>query len=461
MNNPVDLAHRLSRMIIGRRGDIATNVSYYKGTEGRMRFASEEFKDYFERRFSGFSDNWCMPVAQAPIERIQFLGIRPQESTDADKATARTWERNDASRGLTEALTMMTVAKRAYGLVSPTSAGARITFEHPDSAAVLHDPVTRERIAGLTVWADDRYELAELQTPSWVYPLRREKMALSGGARVAPGVDGWDFHPSKEARRNPLGAVGLVEFQNHALLDNDPISDIAGVMAMQDSINLVWAYLLNALDYASLPARLVTGIDVPQEPVLDDAGQQVGTRPIELERLIKERILFLGPDAKAEEWSAANLEVFSKVIEQGIEHIAAQTRTPPTYLSASASNVPATGYELSEAGLVSKTNERIGYATPVVREINRLAAVADGDLSRAEAVAAGKVLWRKPQYRSEEQLMDGLQKLGNAGFPFQWIAEEYGLSPAEVQRVMTMKRDELADPYLDALGTKIDAAEVG
>jgi hypothetical protein len=410
------LATLLSQKIMNRRSEIATNVRYYKGTEGRMKFASDEFKEYFERRFSGFSDNWCMPVAQAPIERANHLGIRLPGEQSFDAGLARVWERNDAERGLSEALLMMTVAKRSYGLVSPSDKGARITFEHPDSAAVIYDGQTRERRAGLAIWQDDTTEYASLYLPDSVLSLRRVKSGSNAGERyVPPGVD-WDFDDSSGSVevRNPFGAVPLVEFRNQALLDDDPISDIAGVRAMQDSINLVWAYLLNALDVASLPGRVITGSDAPREPILDDQGQETGmSRPMELDKLVHDRITFLPGDAKIAEWTAANLDVYSKVIEHAIEHVAAQTRTPAHYLIAGG-NTPATGYELSEAGLVSKASERINYATPSVRELYRLAALADSKPDLADQVSEAKVLWKKPQFRSESQLMDGLGKMRTA-----------------------------------------------
>lgn len=453
------LAALLSTKIRDRRGEIATNVSYFKGVEGRMRFASEEFRDYFQKRFVGFSDNWCMPVAQAPIERANHLGIRLPGELTFDADLARTWERNDANRGLSEALLLMTVAKRSFGLVSPTSTGARITFEHPDSAAVIYDAITRERRAGMALWQDDKSEYGELQLPGSILSVKRNKVALTAGERyVPPDAEGWMFDDTRGAVevRNPLGVVPLVEFRNQALLDDDPISDIAGVIAMQDSINLVWAYLLNALDFASLPARVVLNSDVPKEPILDETGQVVGSRPVELDKLIKDRIMFLpGEASKIAEWTAANLDVYSKVIEHAIEHVAAQTRTPAHYLIAGG-NTPATGYELSEAGLVSKSAERINYATPTVRELYRLSALADGDTAKADRIAEAKVLWRKPQFRSESQLMDGLGKMRTAGFPFQWIAEEYGLSPSEVDRVMQMVKDEQSDPTMQQIARDLN-----
>lgn len=438
------LASRLN----ARRPDIQENIEAFKGETARMRFASEEFRSYFERRFKGFVDNWCMPVAQAPIERMHHIGFRLPDKLGAEDTLARIWDANDADLGLSEALMLMTVARRSFALVSPGTPRPRITFEHPDSAIVSYDPVTRERREGFTTWQDDTVEYGVYYTPEMVAYVRRAKLDIASGSRVAVPAGSWDIDSARRnpVQVNPLGVVPLVEFRNLTLLDNDPISDIAGVKSMQDAINLVWAYLLNALDYASLPARVVTGSDAPKVPVLDENGQIVGTRPLELDLIVKDRVLFLPSEtAKIQEWSAANLDVFSKVIEHAVEHIAAQTRTPPHYLIASSSNTPATGYELAEAGLVSKAGERVAYANPSLREIYRLTALADNKPGLADQVAAGRPLWKKLQYRSEQQLMDGLQKLSDAGFPFQWVAEEYGLSPSDVKRVMDMRRQEARD----------------
>jgi len=483
-NEVLKLATLLSDKIVARRPAVQEAVRYFRGQEGRMRFASDEFRDYFAKRFVGFSDNWCMPVAQAPIERIHYLGMRLPDSRElatedgtvlpapergawgADQDLARTWELNDAQRGLNEALLMMTIAKRSFAMVGAGPAAARITFENPDSSAVTYDGATGKRRAGLVVWEDDVKEYAELLLPTMIVPLEREKVAVENGdRRVPPEVTGWNFRDA-DTRANTLGAVPLVEFRNQSLLDNDPISDIGLVMPMQDSINLVWAYLLNALDYASLPGRVILNGEMPKEDILNDEGVKIGERPMELDALIRDRVAWLtgssGQPVSVDEWKPATLDGFSKVIEQAVAHIAAQTRTPSHYLIASSSaNVPAAGYELAEAGLVSKAQERISYADAAVREVNRLAALAEGDTARAERIAVGKVLWKKPQYRSEAQLMDGLQKMRGVGFPMRWIAEEYGLSPQEVDRVMDMIREENADPTLERMGRDVAAFTAG
>lgn len=464
----LELADVLAQKITERRPAVLTAVDYFRGREGRMRFASDEFKEYFQRRFEGFSDNWCMPVAQAPIERIHYLGMRVKDAdgrTSFDEQLERDWDRNDAHRGLTEALLMMTIAKRSFVLVSQSAAGPRVTFENPDSAAVMYDGETRERKAGELLWADDTHEYAELIFPKSVISVKRQKLSLVGGERrVAPDARGWQFNPDRSGtieRPNPFDAVSLVELRNQSLLDNDPISDISLVMPMQDTINLVWAYTLNALDYMSLPGRVVLNGEIPKEPITNEAGVKIGERPMELDVLIRERIAWLqGQNIQIDEWKPATIDGFSKIIEQGISHIATQTRTPSHYLLSAGANVPATGYELAEAGLVSKAGERMSYAVAPIREANRLLALAAGDTQRAAQIAVGRPMFKKLQYRSEVQLMDGLIKLRQAGFPFEWIAEEYGLSPEDVQRVVEMKRDEANDPVFANVMGKLGASSV-
>lgn len=77
------------------------------------------------------------------------------------------------------------------------------------------------------------------------------------------------------------------------------------------------------------PPGLLGG-DTLEEPVFDDKTHEIiGTKPIELDKQVTERILHIpGEGVTATEFSAANLQGFIPVIEKAVEHIAAETRTP-------------------------------------------------------------------------------------------------------------------------------------
>lgn len=439
------LAHKIEQ----RRPAIAAHVRYMRGEQGKLAFASDEFKRYYSARFSSFSDNWCAPVIAACSERITFKGLQPTGNQPVPASVMRAWDASDADRGFAEAVTMMMATGRAYGLVTQKpQGGARISFENPDSCAVSYDAWTGEPLAGLCVRYDDRREYASLFTPDAVYRLDRARPGFLGDSdrRLPPDVEGWAF---RDGSPNPLGAVPLIEFRNACLLDNRPQSDLAQVEPMQDAVNLVWAYLLNSLDYATLPSRVILGGDSIVEPVFDDEGKKVGTRPAQLDKTLNERILQLtGAGVKIDEWSPSSLDSFIPVIEKAVEHIAAETRTPGHYLLTK-SEVPATGYDASEAGLVSKANERIGFLRHGIREMLRLTALTEGDADGATVVAASKPVFASPLYRSDTQLMDALLKAKQIGFPTRWLFEQYGLSPDEVERVMRMAEEEAMDTDLE------------
>jgi hypothetical protein len=461
----VTLLNRLADELQRRQATVRQRLDYYGGKQ-KLCYASPEFRDYFAGRFEGFADNWCSPVVAGPSERMNVLGIRiDDDDRSADKELSRAWRAADCERGSSEAFVVGLAASRAYGLVwgNPgDESKPRVTWERPDQAIVAYDSETGERAAALKLWIDDTREYATLYTPDEVWKFDRSRytsgtysvagLIIPSEGLVTPGMGGWE--PRQGAKDdtwplpNPMGAVPMVELRNQTLLDDNPLSDIAGAIAMQDAINLVWAYLLNALDFASLPQRVVMGTDVPRIPVLDTNGQKIGERPIELDTLIAERILWIpGENAKISQWSAADLSAYSGVIERAIEHIAAQTRTPPHYLIGKVANLSAEALASAETGLVAKTNERITYFQPGIREIFALTASAMGDDTKADACRSGTVMWKDIQYRALGQKVDALMKLKGMGFPMEWLAEEYGLEPPEVERVMRMIEDQAArDP---------------
>lgn len=444
--------NRLAYELSEREKLVKQRLNYYRGSHP-LKYASPEFQNYFGARFKGFSDNWCAPVISSPAERMNPLGVRlDDEERGVDKDLERAWRANDGARGVSEAIVIALATGRAFATVWGNSDDeATVTWERPDQAVIEYGDYG-QRVAGLRLWRDDRYEYATLDTGDFLWKFQRSAISRdgrlhSGLVLPATALGGWE---PREVRAepwplpNPLSVVSMVELANHTLLDPDnPISDIDGTIAMQDAINLVWAYLMNALDYASLPQRVVTGAEIPKIPVLDENGQIKGHRPLELDTLIRERILWIpGQNAKIAEWSAASLDVFSAVIERAVEHIAAQTRTPPHYLIGRVANLSAEALTAAETGLVAKTRERLTYLAPGVREVYRLIALAQFDQEKARAVQSGTVVWEDIQFRALGQKVDALLKLSQMGFPFEWIAEQYGLEPLEVERVVRMREAE-------------------
>lgn len=450
-----------------RPNGIRECLDYYRG-EHSLRFVSDEFANYFSTRFVGFSDNWCAPVIDSAAERLNWMGIRLGTDTrDADTEFQRVMEANNVPSGMSEAFTVALASGRSFALVwgNPDDESTPlVTFEHPEFCTLAIDPDTGRTTAAAKGWIEDGQGYLTLYTDTEVWKWRwqvsdRDAVNPRKQPHHEADADKHDEAPAEWLPRpeldgtwpipNPLGRVPMVEFRNQSLLDDMPLSDLAGVAAMQDAINLTWAYLFNSLDFASLPQRIMTGADYPSVPVLDDQGQVISKKPLDLKRLMKERVLWV-PDAEAKpgSWPAADLSVFGDVIEMAVDHVASQTRTPPHYLMGKMSNTAAESLTVAETGLVAKVCQRQQYFTRAIRDLHALVALAQGGdqaKARAKAAATGRIVWQDPQYRSLAQKTDAFLKLGQAGLPLQYRLEWWGLDPAEVARVIELAK---ANPEL-------------
>lgn len=252
---------------------------------------------------------------------------------------------------------------------------------------------------------------------------------------------------------NPMGVVPVVELANRPTLKGDPISEIQGVMPMQDAINLLWAYLFLAADYASMPARVLLGADPPKIPILDKDGEVIGSRPVEMKDLAEKRLFNVtGEDAKIDSWDAARLDVFTDTIEVAVGHIAAQTRTPPHYLvtNKGLSNLSGDALTAAEIGLVQKANEYISFTDPQLREVLRLVAMVKGEDGLAQRVRLSTIVWKDREIRAESQLADALSKYKSLGYPLEYILELHGKDPDTIDRVLAMAEAEKRDVQLEA-----------
>jgi hypothetical protein len=474
------LTEQLYRDIANRRGAVQRAEDYYRGKQ-RLRFASEKWAEYNAARYRDFSDNWCGPVANSPNERLRVDGFRLDDDpsrSDDEKSLWRDWQANDMEAQSSQGFLSGMISTRSYVLVWGTPDDEPVsTWERADQVTVSYDPEQPSRaVSALKTWHDASTEYATLYTPDQVWkwqrryvdrkpvdgplPPRAEQFFRTPGGLLIPAVDQSGWAPRQPAGDdtwplpNPLGVVPIVEMPNRPMLGSEPLSEISGTMAMQDAINLLWAYLFNQADFASMPARVVMGQDPPKIPILDANGQKVGEREIPLKKLAEDRILWLtGQNAKIGQWDAAKLDVFTSVIEVAVTHIAAQTRTPPHYLVLGKGlvNVNAEGMKTAETGLTMKVGEMQLYLAPPVRGVLQRYALVRGQKALADRCRFGVVEWKDAENHSEAQLVDALLKLQTIGFPFAWLAERYGLSQTELDRVMKMRETEAERDPIGAL----------
>lgn len=451
-------------MELTMRGAFADEADdMYRGRHPLM-FASEEFRDYFAKRYGGFADNWVPVVADAPVERLTVTGF--QLDGKSDDAAWDVWQRNNLDCDSQLGFLASVLAAHSYALVwgDPDDATTPcVTFEDSGQAIVGYYPGSRyKRRAALKRWQDGNKMFCTLYTADELWKFERPLSRVEKPQMLAQfdeQADEWlprDTPDEPNPQPNPMGLVPMVELPNRPMLAREPLSDVATVIPLQHAVNLLWAHLMTAADFAAMPQRYILGGEAPKVPVFDKDGKKIGEKPFDVQKLIDERIFWgQGEGLSAGSWPAAQLDVFSEVIETAIGHLAAQTRTPQHYLIGKMSNVGSDTLLAAEAGLVKRVNEKQLWFGAALREVMRLVALAQNDQKRADAYRSGKVLWADTESRSQAQLVASLVQLKAIGWPFEDLARRYGLSQSEVEQLLKMREEEAKqDPVLAMLGTQ-------
>lgn len=444
----------------GRRSQIQHFESYFRGDQ-TLQYASEEFKKFHGDRFKGWSDNWCGVVGSAAPELTEFAGIHLGEDeddlSDAERVLLRDWNLNDGQAQSSQGFLSGAVTSRSFALVwGDGDDEPALTWEHGSQAIVGYHDNGKQR-DGLKAWVDGNLEFATLYTPDQVWKFERDAVTSSGiilpSAYAMPG--GWRMREVAGEPwpiRNPLGVVPLVEFPNRPLLGKGPISDIAGVIAAQDAINLLWAYLFGAADFASHPARVVMGQEPPKVPILNAEGQKVGEKPIDIEQLTRGRMLWLtGQATSIGQWDAAKLDVFTGVVDTLVKHVGAQTKTPLNYLGA-LSNVNGETLDGLRIPLHNKVRDGQKHLNGPMREVFRRFALARNNDAVAEQCRTAVIGWKNPETATDAQMSDAALKDKQIGWSAAGILERrYGMSQQEIDREIERRRSEADDPVLAAL----------
>lgn len=452
---------RLARRLERRLPKVKRYEDYYRGRHP-LAYATQEWSEDHAKRFEKFSDNWCGVVGSAPGERTQLNGFRLDDSRDKpsrkERMLAEDWKQNELDAQASQGFLMSTIAKRSATLVwGDENDEPVVTWERPDQVIVDYDPerpfVSRR---SLKAWRDDEREYATLYTPDVVWKWFRPGVRVRDG-RTESGLfvpdmlgGGWQPRPVKDSGddtwpiKNPLGIDPMVEWQNRPMLGGRPLSDIAGAMAMQDAVNLLWAYLFAAADYASMPARVVMGLQRPMMPILDANGQKIGEQPVELEALAKGRLLWLtGQGGDIKQWDAAKLDVFTAVINVAVKHIASQTRTPIHYIVGDLGNVNGETLTATETPLAMKVRESHKYYTPSARGLYERMALVRGDTKLAKACRSGIAKWANPETRSDAQTADAAVKDRSVGFAFATVLRErYGYTQPQIDQALAERQAE-------------------
>jgi len=471
---PQAAAHinRLYSELSKRRPNVGRWESYFKG-DHRLKFASPEWQQFHHDRFAGFADNWCGVVGSAAPDRTEFYGLRlgddAEVMSDDERALWRDWEAVGGPEKAAQGLLTSSYASTSFALVWGRADGEPLlTWERPDQAIVEYDAETGDPLRGLKSWLDEDGEHATLyEGGEELWRMSRPKSYAGSTGLIVPAsysqmAGGWAERSGAPVwSPNPLGLLPLVEFPNRPLLaaassfGHEPVSEISGTAAMQDAINLMWAYLFSAADWASMPGRVVMGQEPPKMPILDENGQKIGEKAVDVEALKQGRLLWLtGQNTTIGQWEAAKLDIFTSVVNVMLRHVSAQTSTPIYLIHGELGNVNGETLQGLDSALVTKVRRGNKFRTRPTREVFRRLAMVRNNRAVAELCRTADVQWKNPATLLDSQVSDAALKDKHIGWPLAAILERrYGMSQPEIDRVMRQRDAEaLADPELAAIG---------
>jgi hypothetical protein len=412
---------------------------YFEG-DHPLRFATSKFREAFGGLLREMADNWCPLIVSSTVERLKVQGFRFGQEQGADDDAWAIWQANGLDAESDMAHTEAVKLGEAYWLVAPPAPGTDvpiITAEHPSQMIVATAPGNRRvRLAALKRWADDDgYGYATLYLPDVLHKWR-SKEKLRNGGQVQ-----WVRREDDPGGRNPLGEVPVVPLRNAPSMLSGGRSDLAPAVPIFDAINKLCADMTVAAEYAAYRQRVMTGVEQPRD---------ANGKPLPIELGVSRLFTVEAPDAKVFDLAASDLKNYVQAIEMWVQHLAAQTKTPPHYLLSSMVNASGDALSVAESGLVSKVRDKMVTFGEGHEEAMRLAFKAVGDEKKATAMDA-ETLWRDPERRSYAQVVDAATKMKQVGLaPDEILWEEIGWSPQKIARAKTMQ---IADSLFNPVGT--------
>lgn len=458
LDEPMWWLHRLVGQLLIDQARMVLMDRYYRGDHPLPDIPRELTSEY--RRMLALSrSNFMGVVVDAPAERLSLQGFRVRGKEDADADAWAWWIDNgmdvDANLAIVNALSM----GRGYvSICAPETTGdtePRLQIEDPRMAMVEFDPSNRQkRIAGLRlyyndffgrvfaeVWFPDRcfyyssqvecLPRSELWPQAWQppFPINDSEVSrttLTLRESDAKAIDAWqNTWEFEREEANPFGAVPIVPIVNKpsSLKTPDGESEIEDVYLTQERINGMLFNRGLAAWTAAYQQKWATGIDIP----IDPDGKPVRTFQAAVDRIFADT----SSEAKFGAFPATDLGNYISAIEEDVQHIAVQTRTPRHYFLQQGQAPSGDAIKSAEAGLVAKVVERQRQYGRSFAELVRLRQAYKGETPKAI-----ETIWADPEFRTMGELTDAIIKQVQTGIlPIKVAREKLGNSPSEIERM--------------------------
>jgi hypothetical protein len=382
----------------------------------------------FGELFRAFADNLCPAVVDSVADRLQIDGFDVEEG-DPIKAdlVMSIWRRNRMDRRVGEVHQEALRQGDAYVLVWPDRDGlAAIYPQRADQVAYVYD----EELPGRALYAAKGWVRGDGTYRLNLYYADRIEKYVSRSATLGAIPDSSNALVPFEADGepwplpNPFGTVPVFHFATNAPVGGYGKSELADVVPLQDALNKAVADMLVAMEYAALPQRWVTGIEVEIDP---QTGKPVPPFTPGFERIW----LSESPDVRFGEFQAADLAQFIRVQESIRGEFARVSGTPFHYLMLVGGDWPSgEAMKTAETRFLSRVRDRMVAYGNTWEDAMRFALAVEG--VEVEGLRLS-VRWRDPAPRSEREIVETVALKTQIGLPKRQALIELGYAEAEVE----------------------------
>lgn len=408
--------------------------SYYGGKQP-LAYLSPEAKTALGSRLRSMSSNLPRLAITSLAERLRITGFRsgghPASALWAD------WLRNDLDQTSGIAHREALLLGESFVIVWADAAGnPTVSIESPAQVAVERDPATRRIIRAVKRWEDSTGTNAVLYEADTITRYRSDNK----GATIH------GFATVGEPLANPFGVPPVVGIRNSDRLLGPGASEIDDLLPLVDALNKILADLMVSSEYAGRPRRWATGIELTEEPVLDENGDETGeTEAVNPFPEANRMLLSESPESKFGQLPAADLDSYSSAVKVLLGQIQAVSALPSHYVGALEAQPPsADAMRAAEASLTARAEARQATFGRSWEQVARLMVAARSGADPASVDVA--ISWADAGTRSVAAEADAAVKLFGAGLlPASVVLARLGYRDDEIESIRQSRRAEALD----------------
>lgn len=434
LDNPDYWLLTLGRRMRKRSGQLDQWWDYYRGRPPLPQLPKKEQAEFqeFQRKAR---TNFCGLISNATVHRVLALGVT-NAAGEPDAAAARWWQLNKlASRQklvwrstMAQSVGYMLVGEHPTRVEADGGPSPLITAESPRECITENDPETGEPLVGIKAWHNpiDGYGRVRVFFDDVSFRYRTKERCTP---RLPWGPDSWLPVDGDTGQAHDLGLLPLVPFLRAPDLDSEPEPEFAGVLDVQDRVNLGILNRMNASRHAGFPQKWIkghkftkrkdpeSGLVTVENPFVSGPGNIWASE---------------GEEAAFGQYPAADLTGFLREHEADVRDMLVLSQTPAYYYANDLVNISADTVQALDVLHVAKVKEHIYAFQEGLEDVTTLAArVAGSDQDYTEAV----VRFADPRSLNPAVLADSATKLKSIGYPLDVIAEEMGETPERVRRI--------------------------